>query len=669
MEQSTLPSTGTTAAYADGAANAGVTETAHTFDDDADVDDADGFLLDDPSLFNILMPSFSGSDDKYLPPHVALPETQPISPASLWPLGADPPMRIPLFRSLPWELVPSILRYLDKNDAQTLLWVDRASCQLARSILFKEIVCDFSQSSIELLSLIASSASKPPQYEFSSSPPWFRVVGTPSSRQENHDIQQQQHHEHLHIGLCVRKLTIETNSYAFSDLNHMDEGDRELMSRRLTRASQVYFKEYLPTLARLVVNLMPNLEILAFKDGVIVPNTFLKPVLSFSPSLRHLNLDPAILAQDIPDLPPTIPLRSLRLNCFPELTQEPAVETAYECAMHRLSARILRACGPTLESLEWTLPNPTQANEYTGDLEGATFPQLRKLNLRGQKISRAAVNALMKRPGSALVNLSVTSPPYWLSEYLSEVHDEEQQIMKHLQTVSLTGFTLQRHNFPMRFLSSHAHTIRTLFLGDNDKPAHFIDEFLELLKTFTSLQALRFGFEKAPTRRNLRGLSVLGGVKMLWISAGNQLGLRREWVVDHGLFLKEVAGRSIGFGSGFGVGDSTGEGTRLKDSLEWIAFDRDTYEMLPSFQSFLSSFPAEHTVEFHEDFQNLDSTFTEDGEDQDEDNTTLTWSTYRPPPNYYTVRTTNPEPWDRWHLLRMQNIVELYLEHFPRLRF
>ena len=150
-------------------------------------------------------------------------------------------------------------------------------------------------------------------------------------------------------------------------------------------ANRLYYGMYIGPLLTVLsdVATLPNISSLNWEDNVTLPQHFFNS-LAMS-NLKDLKLTlPHINEDFVLDVPRghTWPLRSLHLELEPARVSENTALTSV------LSASILRASAPTLETLTWKSIGTCWAHTCLAEKgEMPPFPKLRKLILNGHRFS------------------------------------------------------------------------------------------------------------------------------------------------------------------------------------------------------------------------------------------------------------------------------------------
>ncbi|KII88288.1 hypothetical protein PLICRDRAFT_618620 [Plicaturopsis crispa FD-325 SS-3] len=295
----------------------------------------------------------------------------------------------------------------------------------------------------------------------------------------------------------------------------------------------------------------------------------------------------------------------------------------------RFMASILRHASQTLRTLDWDarkdefLPG---VHTFGRDADPPPcFPHLRSLTLRHVKMAEddtSTLDALVG--GHALRALHVETRAGLVFRCLAA--------RGHIPT--LETLTLMPLHIPERidttFLRKNCH-LRTLnILWENE--AGFIDQqILPLLRDFRSLTTLRLTW-KAPfiEPTALKAIGSLRTLRRVWLSAGNQAGLKRDWLLDHASVRAALSPLQL---------------------LEALAFSRDSYENNARSVDgyYVQGIPL--LGERFEDYLN------------DEEKAELDWD------DGCSQRTLLKLAFERCHRLYMEEQAEAYAQCFPGLRW
>jgi hypothetical protein len=222
---------------------------------------------DSRRVMQLMMPTFSGSIDKYGK------ETVPPLPLSFDRVmeGRPPSTPAPLF-GLPDEILTIIVQYVDHESLRSLALVNSDCRQWARSVQFNSICLDYSPSSLGVLRELLK-----------------EVVERISDTKTGMTLRPA-------MGACIRRITVATNPSIFGRYHEveMDDDFRDLdvaiQAERLRKATAGYFDMYLGSLnaAFMDPKTLPHIEFLDWEDSSSPPQTFFDHLARSS--VQHLKL-------------------------------------------------------------------------------------------------------------------------------------------------------------------------------------------------------------------------------------------------------------------------------------------------------------------------------------------------------------------------------------------
>ncbi len=464
-----------------------------------------------------------------------------IEVAPLRPLSFDrviegkAPVSETLLFKVPVEITGHILEYLPWSSLASLALTCRDFRQLARSRQFASINLNYSDNSLALIKkLVAEVAIRAGSYG-------------------NSDYISQS------LGVCIRRITMATHPGWIALRHNIPTGDEFLSLRERTRAQRLavaskhFFDCYLRDIRFLLSSrtALPHLELLDWRDGITLPRSFFQ-CLPFT-SIQHLRLSGVKIDEELEiELPKTSgswPLRTLFLQIQPSLSE--CLETDGP-STHPICPNILRLCASTLESLTWEAFSEKERYSFaTYKMDSMPqFPRLRSLSLRFLAFSDYSVlDALLEGDVRELeINLAQDS--------LCSDFFEKRGTMPALKTLAWRGkiksdqsLTFLRENSQLSKLSLRS-----------EAPGAFLEgQLLPLLtKSFRHLTSLSLKWEDDSIPASaLDAINLLTTLQQLHLSAGNQLGWTRTWLIDHALMKSKLKNLT---------------------SLRRMAFSRDTYD-------------------------------------------------------------------------------------------
>lgn len=312
------------------------------------------------SIFLLLMPTFSSDKDEY--------GKDVVSPNGLSfgrVLEGRHIVSESHLLSLPFDMLDAIAQYLPNDDLGKLALVNSDCRQWARAQQFKSILLNYGVNSFNILAMLYKEHT-----ERNKSP----SPGT-------------------YIGPCIRRLTVATNPgwlehiHGLSDLQKMDA---ETAKGRHAEAAKTYYDSYLKTLeAALLLNWMPNLELLNWEDKVLLSKSLLTAMAGSS--IRHLRLFRVRFDEEFEIQLPAPNQRSWPLQSL-HLEPSWASEGKDNGDLRPMTESIFRLCAPTIETLKW-IGNIDSRQKYSfmSSKGSVQFPSLRRLTMEFIEFSDSSV--------------------------------------------------------------------------------------------------------------------------------------------------------------------------------------------------------------------------------------------------------------------------------------
>jgi hypothetical protein len=460
----------------------------------------------DTRILNLMMPMLRGGKDDFgreeVPPLPLLLDR--VSE------GLLPRSNAPFFK-VPSEVLAEIVQFLDPESLASLALVNRDCQQLARSRQFASVLLDYSDSSlclIQKLGLEGEDRSKSPH----------GAASQPT------------------IGACIRRITLATDANWVShrhNINLLDDSDEEgedkakKKGKRMADASHLFFDKYLPLVILLLAwpPILPHLELFDWEDKVVIPRFALETLARSS--VRHLKLFRVLIDEEfeLPDASTSVgwPLQSLYMevhwNVFGKNLRG---STAPLCAS------ILRLSAPTLVSLNWETAIDHSVHSFiAGSKEPPKFPHLRELRLGNIKFADSlTLDALLE---GNLVSLMADTDQ-------TDIHRhcfQNRGTIRSLETFIWETFHIPA-NHRLTFLRANSQ-LSKLSVPYPAPPVLLDTQLLPLLSSnFKNLRSLCLvweGVEIPDSALNI--ISTLETLEQIHLSAGEQLGWRHDWLINH----------------------------------------------------------------------------------------------------------------------------------------
>lgn len=417
-----------------------------------------------------------------------------------------PTSLFPLFQ-LPIELYNGVAPYLDPADLKAAALVDRDCRQWARSIQFSDVRIDSSTAATELLLHLQEEGRQ-------------RIASKPSGPR---------------IGSCVRRLVIAT--------------DHDLVNN--VSAEPTAFHPDSSVLAMLydtVRYALPNLCALDWQASTVLsPQMLDKLAVS---SIIHLRLGSITMggswASDAePFVCPTWPLETLMIGIH---------QIGDQIEMENITSflqSIFSSVSPTMRHLK------LYSASIGSELEKRFFDNLpRRLNLRTLEVDGFDFEDLptLLEADIRIRSLSLHDPFIGSPDLVRDGGH-----MPSLERLRWLNYNLTSDDRFSSFLRVNPQ-LRYLSASEALNPTFLEEDILPLLvSNFTNLTHLCLIWDDTQiSEESLTLISTIGGLRNLWLSAGQQTGCRHNWDIDHDLIRDKLA---------------------PLQGLEMLAFSRDSYHV------------------------------------------------------------------------------------------
>jgi hypothetical protein len=437
--------------------------------------------------------------------------------------GNRPPASDTALFKLPIEILGLILQHIPSSSLPSLALVNSDCRQLARSAQFASVKFDYSRESQLLL------------------------------RSLSDEYLRRDPNERPGIASCIRRITVATDPRYIQHYLQvsLDDDfanlDTETQDSRLKSASQAVFEVYFPLLQNLICDpaILPHLELLDWEDKIDLSKSFFN-ALSRS-NIQHLKVFRVGIAEEFklelssPLIKYEWPLRSLHLEI------SPSIGASDICNISPLCHSMLRLSACTLESLTWISQPWTVLDTFAVDnIDPPRFPRLCYLELSRLVFKDYATLGALVHDGIRVLNVCGDT------ELTKKFFSTRGRIP------SLKVFVWDGpESPPTEFLQSNVQ-LSKLSMGYR-LPNDVIEELLPILSssfyTLTSLY-ICWHSDSIPDSA-LKTIATLKTLRQLHLTAGEQLGWRHSWLINHNKMLKILSPLS---------------------SLEKLAFSRDTYQ-------------------------------------------------------------------------------------------
>ena len=451
-------------------------------------------------VLDLMMPMFSGHKDEYgkelVPPLPLLFDR--VSE------GRKPVSRARLL-NVPLEILALVVQKVPETSLASLALVNSDCRQLARSRQFASLHFDYSDRTLAIIDKLKEEATDRSNLG--------GFTGKPA------------------LGPCIRRLTVATHPGWIKHRHKVELSEdfnalpKRESSRRLTAAYHALFGTYYTSIQDLLSNwtVLPHVELLDWEDKITLQPSFFDAIAQST--IQHLKIYrihvDKIFTIDMPTFQPSRSwlLRSLYLDIMPAISN-------LKLDMSCLCTSILRACAPTLQSLTWDScsRNPINTN---GLGLCPRFPSLRHLRLAFLRF--ADVCFLSELVHDELNSLDVDTNS---SSASSEFFDHRGQIP------ALKTFVWNASNLPesqsLAFLKANPQ-ISKLSIPSAAPATLLEDRILPLLaQSFASLTSLSLVWAGLSIPfQAMESITKITTLQQLHLSAGNQLGWRHDWLIDH----------------------------------------------------------------------------------------------------------------------------------------
>ncbi|KUJ12900.1 uncharacterized protein LY89DRAFT_687830 [Mollisia scopiformis] len=492
-------------------------------------------------VFNLLAPTLSGTKDEYGKDFV------PPLPLSVDRVMENRPFKspAPLLQLAP-EILGIILSHIDSDSLSSLALVNSDCRQLARSRQFASVCFDYSDASLDLISLLLDEKA--------------------SRNSTNNNLGS----KFGAIEPCVRRLTVAAHPGWVQYRHHIDlsefaELDESVQQERLAKASDAFslYKRDIESILSSRAALL-HLELLDWEDKVPLVQSFFNSLTTSS--IQHLKLYRVSVDEDFEVIQPSVSnrwdLRSLNMEILPKMRH-----MRDQRSTSRLCASLLQSCSHSLETLVW---GTCRGGTYTFGSNPADFPRLAKVRNLGLSCIKfsdiGTVNALLES------SLSVLDLEYNYDPVIVEALRKHGRI-RSLETLlfsisNLLGGTTDNY---IEFLKENTQISKLTILGSlhckEGEPGGDIPEtvILPILSSsFHALTSLRLGWNENVTSvpdAALVLISKMETLEQVCLTVGCQFGWKYDWLVDHESIRNHLSSLP-----------------RLKK----IAFTRDSYQSINS---------------------------------------------------------------------------------------
>lgn len=418
---------------------------------------------------------------------------------------------------LPIELFLHILRYFTIEELKTLSLVDRFCMRLAMPSIHKDITLCYPPNKRHLLL-----GNIPVSYIGMVNP-----IDPPFG-----------------VNLCVRRLAITCDPSCKVSPNHSTTITR---SNILAPEKDIPIQCLVQSLCDVVERLLPNLHILDWDLPVTMCATTLRSLLASS--AKHLRIEGAVLDEEGCAF---YDRRRLHLETL-SLNVSPTLPALLQRSTHRFFDRVLRGTRRTLRQLRWT--GCLEFEDIYISNVAEQFPSLRSLTL--DTIARNSDNViqLLLGPLTRVETLAMdTMTPSALNFFGTRGYMAP---LKHFCFLIHDQGDSAPFAQIMEFLA-HNNQLETLHIPGPVSPSILSQSLLPALtQHFKWLTSLHLVWASSDIQEEALGfLTSIRSLRHLWLSAGNQSGMRNTWKIDHEPILAQLS--------------------RLPHLLT-LAFSRDTY--------------------------------------------------------------------------------------------
>ena len=490
------------------------------------LEDSDDEWNEDFDVLGLMMPVFSGHKDEF--------GKELVPPLPLWfdrVSGWRKPVSTTRLLNVPMEVLALVVQKVPETSLASLALVNSDCRQLARSRQFASLHFDYSDRTLAIIDKLKEEATDRSN------------LGGLTSKPA--------------LGPCIRRLTVAThpgwinyrhNVELSEDFNALPKKES---SRRLAAAYHA-LGTYYTSIQDLLSNrtVLPHIELLDWEDRITLQPSFFDAIAQST--IQHLKIYrirvDKLFTINAPTFQPSRSwqLRSLYLELMPAMSN---LKLDVSC----VCTSILRACAPTLQSLTWDTcsRNPINTN---GLGLCPHFPSLRHLRLAFLRF--ADVCYLSELVHDGLHSLDVDTN---MSPASSEFFDRRGRVPA--LKVFVWGASKLPESQSLAFLRANPQILKLSIT--RAAPATLLeDRILPLLAesfaNLTSLSlvwaALRIPFQA------MESITKITTLQQLHLSAGEQLGWRHDWLIDHGImrrylrhlpFLKKIAFSRDSYSNGF----------------------------------------------------------------------------------------------------------------------
>lgn len=458
-----------------------------------------------PDVLGLLMPTFSGSKDRF-----GLESVPPL-PLSFDRVndGRPPASTAPLFK-IPLEILNLINLHVPSTSLASFALVNRDCRQLARSRQFASVRFDYSDASLDLLKLLETEVRE-------------RAAHNGATRNPS-------------LGVCIRRITVATDPGWVSHRLQIDLGQHfanlnvDVRDQRIAAAGEAFFGAYLPWIQSLLRSRigLPHLELLDWEDKIVLSKSFFDDLASSS--IQHLKLFRASIDEEfelapINSLTPQgLLLRTLHLEVTWCMVAGKPGRTGPLCTS------ILRLCAPTLESLTWDgmVYFPEDLQTLTNGAWGLlAFPRLRYLRLGEVKLRDSSVLEAFIHESLVALEVDIANSP---------IHDRffgKRGNVASLETFVWDAIKIHQDQ-SLDFLEANPQ-LSCLSIWVAMPTALLEKRVLPLLsESFLRLTSLSLTWDNNHISAwALENISSLRSLQQIHLTAGDRFGSGPNWKIDH----------------------------------------------------------------------------------------------------------------------------------------
>ena len=467
-------------------------------------------------LTDLLMPRFTGTKDDFGKEVVApLPLTldrvlegrKPVSKAMLF--------------SLPYEIIAQILQNVPKECLTSLALVNSDCRQMARSRQFASLCWDYGPHTKDILLLLLKESAE---------------------RMRNGGVTKKPA-----LGPCIRRVTVAAEPYWIKALHNIDVSQefyalpKAEQSSRLGAGRENYFGSYLASIQLLLGFsriVMPHLELFDWRDSVSLPSEFYESIVKST--IKHFKVDragvsePFLLALSKNHAWGHWPLQSLDIEVNGTLS------TSFSANVAPLCTSLLRACAPTLVSLTWChfLGGGFRTERLA---PFPAFPSLRHLRLGHGLLGDAAL--LKRLIHDELVSLDCDPR----GKNAVKQFFQDRGCVPGLKTFVCQIIDWNRpENQSLSFIEANPQLSKLAFTWALSKSLMENRLLPLLVHSFHNLKSLDIRFvDRQITSSAMEQIGKLTSLEQLHLSAGEQLGWKHEWPIEHSTMRKYLSSLSL----------------------------------------------------------------------------------------------------------------------------